>query len=72
MLELSIFKVKKEYVHRFIHLNKYNLNAVHKRKNRFRLYHIVEDDFVTTVTTKWKQDFRKPSTGSDSSSFFVI
>lgn len=29
-------------------------NTAHKRKNRFRLYRIIKDDFPKTVTTKWK------------------
>ena len=33
-----------------------NLNTTHKSKDSFRLYHIVENDFATTVTTKWKLD----------------
>ena len=31
-----------------------NLNTTHKRKSWSRLYHIVENDFSKTVTTKWK------------------
>ena len=31
-----------------------NLNTAHKRKDRWRLYHIIEGDFATTATTKWK------------------
>ena len=31
-----------------------DLNTVHKGKDGSRLYHIVENDFTTIVTTKWK------------------
>lgn len=31
-----------------------DLNVAHKREDRSRLYRIVEDDFTTTVSTKWK------------------
>ena len=33
-------------------LNMANLNTAHKRKDTSRLYHIVQNDFATTVTTK--------------------
>ena len=45
-----------EYVRRCT-LNMTNLNAVHRRKGGFRLYHIVQDDVATTVTTKWNLGF---------------
>ena len=35
-----------------LHLITTDLITAHKRKERFRLYHIVEDDFATTITTK--------------------
>ena len=41
-----------EYIHRST-LNMTNLNRTHKRKDRSRLYHMVENDLATTVTTKW-------------------
>ena len=31
-----------------------NLNTAHKRKVTSRVYHMVENDFATIVTTKWK------------------
>ena len=31
-----------------------DLNIAQKREERSRLYRIVEDDFTTTVSTKWK------------------
>ena len=31
-----------------------NLNTTHKSKDNFRLYHIVENDFATTVTVNLK------------------
>ena len=34
-----------------------NMNTDHKRKGRSKLYNIVENDLVTTVTTKWKLAF---------------
>ena len=37
-----------EYVHRCT-FNMTNLNTIHKRKDRSRLYHVVEDNFPTTV-----------------------
>ena len=46
-----------EYVRRST-LNMTNLNAAHKRKGRSTLYHIVQNDFAMTVTTKWKLGFR--------------
>ena len=42
-----------EYVRRST-LNMTNVNTAHKRKGRSRLYHIVENDFATTVKAKWK------------------
>ena len=45
-----------EYVRRSTP-NMTNLNVAHKRKGISRLYHIVEDDFAKTVTTKWKLGF---------------
>ena len=35
-------------------LNMTNLGKTHKRKGRSRLYHIVANDFATTITRKWK------------------
>ena len=49
-----------EYV-RWSKLYATNLNTAHIRKCRSRLYHIVEDDLATKVTTKWKLGFRKNS-----------
>ena len=46
-----------DYVHRFT-LNMTNLNTAHKRKDTSRLYRIVQDDFATTVTTKWKSGLK--------------
>ena len=40
-------------------LNITNLRTAYKRKDRPRLYHIVENDFTTTVTTKWKLGLRQ-------------
>ena len=42
-----------EYVRRST-LDMTNLNEAHKREGRSRLYHIIENDFPTTVATKWK------------------
>ena len=38
-----------------VHLT--NLNTGHKRKRRSTQYHIVENDFARTVTSKWKQNW---------------
>ena len=42
-----------DYVRRST-LNMTNLNTTLKRKGRSELYHIVENDFSTSVTTEWK------------------
>lgn len=34
--------------------NMNNLDTAHRRKSRFRLHHIVENDCAATVITKWK------------------
>ena len=39
-------------------LNFTNLNTAHKRKGRSKLHQIVENDFVTTATTKRKLELR--------------
>ena len=36
-----------------------NMNTAHKRKGRSRLYNIVENDFATAVTTKWKLVYKQ-------------
>ena len=47
-----------EYVDRST-LNMTNLNTVYKGKHRSRLFHIVQDDFATTVTTKSKPGLKQ-------------
>ena len=47
-----------EYMRRST-LHMTNLNTANKRKCRSSLYHIVENDFATTFTTKWKLDSRE-------------
>ena len=41
-----------EHIHRSTLNMITDLNTPQKGKDRFRLYHIVEDNFATTVTTK--------------------
>ena len=43
-----------EYVHRST-FNMTNLNTAHKRQDRFRLYHIVQNDFATTIAINENQ-----------------
>ena len=45
-----------EYIHRST-LNMTNLNTVHKIRFRPRLYHVVEVDFDSTITSKEEISF---------------
>ena len=45
-----------EYVHRST-LKMTNLNTAHQEKIDLDYYYIVQDDFASTVTIKWKPGF---------------